>query len=251
MKRDVLIIDDDAFTRQGIASYLESLDYVPRSAGDVQTGWQMAVEQPPQTAVIDIRLPLIPEDIATPPTAAHGISLAKRLKQTFPRVAIVLLSAHAQFEREVAQLAPHFAGSIAFLHKGGDMQRLHHALQEVSAGRTVFQSQIVNPFMLETAVRVHLDPAERYWVDQALSEFDRLSPREKETAYLIAASYSPDYIATHLNLARGSVDNIISRIYTRLGLTEMKNEDAGLRPLPILVKACLLYDIRRHSETQQ
>lgn len=251
MKRDVLIVDDDAFARQGIASYLETLDYVPRTAGDAQTGWQMAVERPPQTAVIDIRLPLTPYDNLTPPTAAHGISLAKRLKHAFPRVAIVLLSAHAEYEREVAQLAPHLAGSIAFLHKGGDMQRLQHALQEVNAGRTVLQSDIVNPFVLEAAVREHLAPGERYWVEQALDEFDRLAPREKEIAYLIAASYSPDTIASRLSLARGSVDNVISRVYTRLGLSEMKNEEAGLRPLPILVKVCLLHDIRRHSERQQ
>lgn len=247
MKRDVLIVDDDAFTLKGIASYLETLDYVPRCAGDAQTAWQMALDRPPQTAVIDIRLPVSAQDADTSPTEAHGIALARRLKRSFPTLPVVLLSAHAQYEREVARLAPQFAGSVAFLHKGGDMSRLHHALQEVRAGRTVFQTDMVNHYVLETAVRDHLSSDERYWVDQALEQFDHLSPREQKIAYLLAASYSPDHIAAELNLARGSVDNAISRLYAHLGLTDMKKEDSGLRRLPILVKVCLLHDIRRHS----
>lgn len=247
MKQDVLIVEDDAFTRQGLSTYLKTLDYVPRCAGDAQTGWERAVERSPQTAVIDIRLPLSAADATAPPTEPHGISLAKRLKQAFPTMGIILLSAHPKYEREVMQLSHHFARSVAFLHKGGNMQRLNYALQEVNAGRTVFQSEMVNYHVLETAVRAHFAAEELFWINEALNEFDQLSPREQEIASLVAASYSSDYIADRLNLARGSVDNIISRIYTKLGLADMKAETDKLRPLPLLVKTCLLHDIRRHQ----
>jgi DNA-binding NarL/FixJ family response regulator len=124
------------------------------------------------------------------------------------------------------------------------MSRLEIALQEVQAGRTIFQSEIVNRYVLETAVRSHLSANEAYWIDQALAEFATLSPREKEIAYLLAAAYTPEAIAKQISLSKGSVDNVISRLYLKLGLTEMKQDEAGLRPLPILTKTCLLYDIR-------
>jgi len=240
-----LVVDDDAFVRSGLRSYLESLQYQVREAGDVQTAWELALINPPQTAIIDIRLPLYAHpQSSTPPIEPHGISFAQKLKQSYPTMGIILLSAHEEYEREVIQLAQRHVRSIAFLHKGGDMSRLEIALQEVQAGRTIFQSDIVNRYVLETAVRSHLSANEAFWIDQALAEFATLSPREKEIAFLLAAAYTPEAIAKQINLSKGSVDNVISRVYLKLGLTEMKQSETDLRPLPILTKTCLLYDIR-------
>lgn len=247
MTRDIVIVDDDAFARSGLCTYLQSLGYAPRTAGDVQSAWGLILTQPPPTAVIDIRLPLTSAEIGSLTPKPHGLALSQRLKEAFPTMGIVLLSAHQQYEREVIQMAQQFMRSIAFLHKGGDMSRLELALQEVQAGRTVFQSDLVNRYVLETAVRTHLDHAETYWIDQALACFDSLSPRETEIAHLLSAAYAPEAIAQKLNLSKGSVDNVISRVYTKLGLTDMKQDDSGLRPLPILIKTCLLHDIRQSS----
>ena len=242
---DILVVDDDAFVRSGLRSYLESLHYQVREAGDIQSAWELVLNAPPQTAIIDIRLPLHAHTPnSTPPREPHGIAFAQKLKQSYPTMGIILLSAHEEYEREVIQLAQQYMRSIAFLHKGGDMSRLEIALQEVQAGRTVFQSEIVNRYVLETAVRSHLSANEIFWIDQAMAEFGTLSPREEEIAYLLAAAYTPETIAEQANLTKGSVDNIISRVYFKLGLADMKQRDKGLRPLPILTKTCLLLDIR-------
>ncbi|HRQ39218.1 MAG TPA: response regulator transcription factor [Chloroflexota bacterium] len=242
---DVLVVEDDAFTRSGICRYLHALGYQPREAGDVQTAWELALAAPPPTAVIDIRLPLTAAGNGLPPTKANGIDLTLRLKKSFPTLGVVLLSAHHEYEREVIQMAQRFMRSIAFLHKGGDMFRLEWALQEVQNGRTLFQSDLVNKTVLETAVRTHFTAAESDWIDQALDELPHLSPRELEIAHSLAAAYTPEAIAARLSLSKGNVDNVISHIYVKLGLAEMKEEGVGLRPLPILVKACLLADIRQ------
>jgi DNA-binding NarL/FixJ family response regulator len=243
--KDVLVVDDDVFTRSGLRGYLHTLGYRAREAGDVQTAWELALDSPPPTAVIDIRLPLTTAAASTPPTQSHGIVLTLRLKKSFPTMGIVLLSAHHEYEREVIQMAQRFCRSIAFLHKGGDMSRLEWALREVQNGRTLFQSDLVNKRVLETAVRAHFAPAESYWIDQALMELPHLSPREMEIAYLLAAAHTPESIAARLYLSKGNVDNVISHIYGKLGLADMKEEGVSLRPLPILVKACLLADIRQ------
>ncbi|NHZ71774.1 MAG: hypothetical protein GWP17_01655 [Aquificales bacterium] len=179
-----------------------------------------------------------------PPTEPHGIAFAQQIKQAYPTMGIILLSAHEQYEQEVIHLAQQYLRSIAFLHKGGDMSRLDLTLQEVETGRTIFQAGLVNRYVLETAVRAHFAPDETYWIDQALGNFTTLSPRETEIAHLLTAAYASNAIAHRLNLTKGSVDNAISRVYLKLGLADMKQNAAGLRPLPILTKTCLIHDIR-------
>ncbi|MFQ5421395.1 MAG: helix-turn-helix transcriptional regulator, partial [Anaerolineae bacterium] len=116
--------------------------------------------------------------------------------------------------------------------------------EQVKNGRNLFQHQVANKYVVETAVRTHFGADETYWIDQVLVELAQLSPREKEVACLLAVSYKADNIAERLGLTKGSVDNIISRIYLKLGLSDMKTDASALRPLPILVKACLLHNIQ-------
>jgi len=242
----VLIVEDDAFARNGIHTYLGSLGYVTADAATVQTGWEMAVAWQPETAVIDIRLPLN-ADHTGPTLEPHGIDLALRLKKTFPTLSIVLLSAHEKYEHEVIQMAQRHIRGIAFLHKGGDMTRLHSAIVEVRAGHAVFNRSIVNKYVVETAVSSQFGEEERPFVAQAVAEFVNLSPREQEIAHLIAASHTSQSVAERLHITQGSVENRITYIYRKLGLTDMKTNAPTLRQLPVLVKACLIYDIK-HSE---
>lgn len=245
---NILVVDDDAFARNGMRIYLESLGYQIREAADVQSAWDAVLTAVPSLAVIDVLLPLQSNGRSTPPPIdPHGLELMRRLKKSYPAMGIVLLSAHQEFEQDVLQLAQQQLRSIAFLHKGGDMGRLQVALEEVQAGRTLFAQDGINKFALATAVSTHFLAAEIPWIEQAVAEFEFLSPREQEIAHLLSASFSSEHIAERLGLSKGSVDNIISRLYGRLGLIDMKANEPGLRPLPILIKACLLYDIQHRA----
>lgn len=242
---DILIVDDDAFTRSGLTVYLNSLGYQLREAGAVQPAWELVLAAPPALVIMDIMLPLQANGRSPAlPTEPHGISLATRIKEAYPTTGIIFLSAHQKYESQVQQLANRFMRSVAFLHKGGDMSRLEVALQEVWAGRTLFQADTFNRHALATAVTSHFSPLELPWIEQAVAEFGSLSAREQEVAHLLSASHTSEQIAARLGLSKGSIDNIVSRIYSRLGLTDMKAEGPGLRPLAILVKVCLLYDIQ-------
>lgn len=243
---DTLIVDDDAFTRSGLSRYLRSLGYRVREAGDVQSAWDLTMTSPPSLAVIDVMLPLTP-GTRKPPTTPEGLGFAIRLKKSYPTLGVVLFSAHQSFEKEVLHLAQQGLRGVAFLHKGGNMSRLDMALKEAQAGRTLFPTEGVNKYALATAVTAHFSPAETPWIEQALAEFERLSPREQEIAHLLSASYDTETIAARLGLSKGSVDNVVSRIYSKLGLVELRQAEKGLRQLPILIKACLLYDIRQSA----
>lgn len=244
---NILVVDDDAFARNGLRLYLESLNYQVTEADNVQAAWEMILSVPPAMAVIDVLLPLQANGrSAPPPLEPHGLDLTRRLKRSYPTMGIVLLSAHQEFEKQVFQLVREHMRSIAFLHKGGDMARLSVALQEINAGRTLVEAGI-NKYALATAVSSHFSCDETPWIEQAAQELGQLSSREQEIVHLLSASFSPEHIAERLGLTKGSVDNIISRVYGRLGLADMKTEEPGLRPLPILIKACLLYDIQHRA----
>ncbi len=241
--RHILIVDDEAFTRHGLTIYLNTLGYQTHEAGDVQTAWELARQYHPPTAVVDIRLPLTPENNGSLPQEPHGLNLTRKLKQTYPTMGIVLLSGHEEYEREVIHLSQQFVRGIAFLHKGGGVERLAMALQRVQAGHTLFQPDMVNGAVLNTAVRQHLHPAETIYIDYALTQFPQLSDRETEVAHLLAAAYTSQAIADRLTLTKGTVENYTSSIYEKLGLSSFKQNDIGLRPLPLLTKICLLHDI--------
>ncbi len=240
-----LVVDDNAFQRNGISSYLTARGYAVEQASNAQTGWELALSFPPTLAVLDI---LIHDrrDISDtiPPREPHGIELAQRLKQAFPTVGILIMSAHPDYEQEIMRLTEQNLRGIAFLHKTGPSDRIEIALREVEAGRNLYQTDIPSPFVLETFVRQQFHDDEAFWVDQALLGFETLSPRELEIAHLVANSFNSDAIAEHVNLSKGTVDNIISNIYTKLGLSDLRQQSRHLRPLAILIKACMLYDIR-------
>ncbi len=242
---DILVVDDDAFTRQGVCAYLESLHFCTEQAGNAASGWQRAQERPFPLAILDILLPADEQEKGIP-QQPHGITLALKLKEAFPTMGVVVLSAHARFEREVIDLAQHFMRSVAFLHKGGEMSRLPMVLKQVQAGRTFLPPEAVNRMVVETAVKKQIGRDELPWVEHTLNQLPQLTPREQDIAWLLATSYTPEAIAQRLYLTKGSIENHITQIYRKLGLADMREAEVDLRPLPILVKACLLDDIR-HS----
>lgn len=250
MKRlgeDILVVDVDAFSRHGIRCYLQSFGYTVLEASDVQSGWDSALKNPPQVAIVTVCLPSTTDGNRATPPGTNGIGLILRLKQIYPAMGLVVMSNSQLDEQEAYHLTQRYTNSIAFLHKGEKVTQLLYALEQVKNGRNLFQHNVMNKYAGETSVRNHMSKDETYWIDLALMELPLLSPREKEVADLLSTSHTAENIASLLGLTKGSIDNIISRIYHKLGLADMRKETPELRPLPILVKACLLNDIRHQQ----
>lgn len=52
MSKAILVVDDEAFTRHGLTSYLTTLGYKTHEAGDVQTALEIVQTYRPPTAVV-------------------------------------------------------------------------------------------------------------------------------------------------------------------------------------------------------
>ena len=117
-RASVLIVDDDAFNREGMHLYLTRHGFAVAEAGDEATALALARQQRFDIAVLDIAIPQHPNQRAHS-THSTGIRLARRLKQHDPRIGIVLFSAYEDRGQEVLKLMEEVGTSgLAYVLKG-------------------------------------------------------------------------------------------------------------------------------------
>lgn len=243
---EIVLIDDDELARESTYSYLNRvMGYVVRQAGDIQTGWQLIQAAPPRLAIVDICLPKYPLDVSKP-YGPHGLELAKRIKETYPTMGVVLSSAHYQYEQDVTVMAQKYGETITFLYRTGGFNNLRLAVEKVQNKNAALANvPSVHWYVLSTVLRAQLGDLERPYVEHAVTLINKLSEREKEIAHLSACSLTSDMIAVQMNLARGTIENNLTRIYQKLEISDVKDEAVpGLRPISLLTKAYQLYALQ-------
>ncbi|GAA1579491.1 response regulator transcription factor [Kribbella sancticallisti] len=198
----VLLAEDDVLLREGLASLLE------RSGLEVvgQTGsseWILPLvrQLEPDLVVLDIRMP--------PTNTTEGLDAAREIRQEFPSIAILVLSAHAEVEHAMELLAT--GQRIGYLLKSrvtnvGDFVE---TLERIVRGGSVMDPALVQELV---TARRHNDP---------LAE---LSPREHEVLALMAEGRSNAGIARRLWVTEGTVEKHVRHILTKLDLPETDDD---------------------------
>lgn len=240
----LLLVDDDAFNREGQRLYLEGHGYRILEAGDERSAWQLALMERPTAAIVDIS---IPPDPATPSRVEHnyGLPLARRLKDTFPAMGVVLFSAYEDRGGELLEMVRGGLRGLAYKLKGCPPAELLQAIHEVQLGRVVIDAEVSNTRSLANDLLDHLTADERPWVADVLDHFDLLSRREQEVVFGLAASHSIEGIARRLRAAPRTVEHHISNIYEKLGLRDLPPH---LHRTVLLAKACMIYDLSSSSK---
>ena len=244
LRPTVLLIDDDAFHRRGVRLYLERQGFAILEAGDQETAWQLAQEQPLQAAIVDIALPPRPKAAASPEQSL-GIQLALRLKQAQPALGLILFSAYETHGSEVLAMIQAGYRGIAYKLKGCGPAELLQALRETLAGRVLIDPEVqLHRRSAGDDIFNRLTAEERPWVEQVIARYAELTPREREAAYWLAAAHTNDGIAQRAAISLKSAENLVSRVYQKLGLDEIPRTAPNLRQAVILAKACLILDLR-------
>lgn len=241
----ILLVDDDAFNREGVRLYLEQEGFAILEAGDAATAWRLlaAPKTAPPTAsaaVIDISIPAEPGQKAQP-SDSLGIHLAGRIKAEFPAFGIVFFSAYEDRGSEVLDLIQEGSRGIAYKLKGCQPAALLTALRGVMAGQVIVDPDVTNAHSLAEHLIQQLSPEEQPYVETAVNLLGQLTPREREVANRVAAAHSNEGIAQSLALEPKSVENYISRIYDKLGLNGAPRR---LRRAVLLAKACMILDLQ-------
>ena len=208
----VAIVDDHAIFRTAVAAYLESKGI--EVAVNVATGDQLISgmsEHPVDIAIIDVRL--------SPDSDQGGIEVAAAVKQRFPDVAILILSAYTA-TAEAISLISDFEDSIGYLRKDEvDIDDLGLQLARLVAGQQVLGRSFVDR-LLRPTLR-----------ESALSSLTR---QEREVLRLMAQGYSNAGIAGSLSLAERTVEDHVRRIFGKLGITGGGAVPANKRVLAVL-----------------
>src|SRR5690348_12618965 len=94
----VVLADDDVLLREGIASLLERAHFVVvGQAGDGEELLARVREHEPDLVLVDIRMP--------PTHSTEGLQAALVIREEFPEIGIVVLSAYVEVEHAMELVA--------------------------------------------------------------------------------------------------------------------------------------------------
>jgi DNA-binding NarL/FixJ family response regulator len=199
----VVLADDDALLREGLASLLGGAGYdVVGQAGDGARLLELVRSKSPDLVIVDIRMP--------PTNTTEGLEAARAIRAESPEVGILLLSAHV--EVDIAMDLLNDGERVGYLLKSRVMRasELLDAIERVREGASVIDPALVQELF---AARRRKDP---------LAE---LTPREREVL-------SNAGIAHSLWVTESAVEKHVSSILMKLKLPA--SEDDHRRVLAVV-----------------
>ena len=190
----VLIVDDHAIVRRGLRQIVAETDDIVVN-GEAETGShaiKIARQEPFDVMLLDISLP-----------DKNGIEVLKQIKKEQPRLAVLMLSMHAEREFAVRALK---AGASGYLTKQSAPAQLVTAIRQVAAGK-----KYVSPALAE-------ELANALGVDTEKPLHETLSDREFQTLRLIASGKTLSGISSELCLSPKTISVYRSRLLEKLKL---------------------------------
>jgi DNA-binding NarL/FixJ family response regulator len=196
----LVLAEDHYLVREGVRRLLETHPDLEVAAvcGDLDSLLAAVDAERPDVVVTDIRMP--------PGDSDEGIQAAERLRETNPKVGVVVLSQYADASYVLALVR---AGSArrAYLLKERveDLEQLVAAIRTVAAGGSVIDPQVVEALVAENARGEE-------------SPLSQLTPRERDVLREMAEGKNNAAIAGALFLTERSVEKVIHSIFVKLGL---------------------------------
>jgi DNA-binding NarL/FixJ family response regulator len=207
----VVIADDSALVREGIASLLRRAGIdVAAHASSAEELLRAVAEHLPDAAIIDIRMP--------PTFTDEGLRAAHEIRIRHPGMGIVILSQHVETGIATRLLAesPERLGYL-LKDRVGDVEEFAGSLRRVVAGGSALDPEVVAQLLAPTD---HDGP------------LASLSAREREVLALVAEGRSNRAIGERLGLSQRGVQKHVTAVFTKLGLTA--DEDDNRRILAVL-----------------
>lgn len=195
----VLICEDNALLRDGLTRLFEDSGHeVVAALSDASTLHDVATEQAPHLAILDVRMP--------PTFTDEGIRAALQLRETQPDLPILVLSQYVE-ERYASDLIARSTTGLGYLLKDrvADVTEFLESAKAVAGGGTVLDPEVVAQLL----TRRRRD-----------SRMERLTEREREVLALMAQGRSNASIAAAMHISEGSVEKHISSLFTKLDLDQ-------------------------------
>lgn len=185
----VLLADDHAVVRKGIRDFIEEDPAlrVIAEASDGAEAWALLAHQPPDVAVLDIRMPHL-----------TGIELTRRIKEHYPHVRVLILTA---YDDEPYVMALVRAGADGYILKTAGSRELLAAVKQVYRGKSFIDPSVASAIIANT-----LRPAPEA----------QLTERELEVVRGVAKGWTNREIAQQLAISDRTVQGHLANIFAKL-----------------------------------
>jgi PAS domain S-box-containing protein len=196
-KARILVVDDHASFRQGVAAALEGEpDFsIVGQAGSLAEAREMLRET--DVGIFDLRLP-----------DGYGGDLIRALRVANPRAQVLILSS-SQDRAEIARAVE--SGAAGVLHKSAGMDEIIDAVRRLKAGKTLLPLEDVVELLRFAGARKE----EEYEAQQAIA---RLTDREREVLEALAEGLDAQQIAGRLHISAKTERNHVASILAKLGV---------------------------------
>jgi DNA-binding NarL/FixJ family response regulator len=199
----VVIADDSALIRDGLAQLLPAHGFEVATAADPPTLLEAIAQTQPDVALIDIRMP--------PSYTNEGITAANMIREQHPNVSVLVLSQHIDADYALTLIKTH-PTNCGYLLKDRitNIDILADAIHRVNRGETVIDAELVELLLHRPATK---------------SRLTELTAREREVLALLAQGLTDRGISERLWLTPKTIETHIRHILTKLNLPTDTNHN--------------------------
>ena len=197
----VLIADDQALARDGVAAVLQTQQdiEVVAQVGNGRDAVQAARRLLPDVALLDIRMPVL-----------DGIKATTEIIGTCPATAILVLTTFDLDEYVYAALK---AGASGFLIKDATREQIIDAVRSVARGDTVLAPAVTRRLVERYVARAAIASSSK-------SRLSELTERETEVLMSVAKGLTNAEIAAQLGIGEATVKTHVTHVLTKLDLRD-------------------------------
>ena len=189
----VMLVDDHAMVRTGIAAMLGATDdlEVVGQAGDGEEAVGVAADVRPDVVLMDLSMP-----------GVDGVEATRRILADLPATRIVVLTSFSDRGRVGDALA---AGAVGYQLKDCEPADLLSAVRSAAAGHVPIDARVAG-FLLPEATGQRPE--------------DLISPREIEVLRLVAQGLANKQIGRRLGISERTVKAHLGRVFRQIGVAD-------------------------------
>jgi DNA-binding NarL/FixJ family response regulator len=189
----VLVADDHGVLREGLGRIVAAqpdMELVGTAANGVEAV-AACRSAPPDIVLMDLEMPVL-----------DGIEATRRIRESQPQVAVLVLTSFSDRRRIVAALD---AGAVGYLLKDASAEDVVRGIRSAATGASPLDPRAARE-LLDAKARP--DPLEG------------LSPREREVLGLLLEGLPNKLIARRLEISEKTVKSHLTSVFRQLGVTD-------------------------------